>query len=410
MKFLKQLWTKILNIGVTNDLKEKDAKFIRLTNALSIIVGVWLFSIIPSLLPYYPSSQYIIFNSIFFPVLWLFVLYFNYKGWYTFAKLFFLYTAMMCVVFNSLQAGRESDNHLFLLLISIMAFYTFPPKQLRYITRVSISALILFISVEFYLTNKGPIIQAPPEFFQLGRLITLVALCILVYIVTLFNYKTLHKAQDLLELEHQKSESLLLNILPASIADRLKSKNEIIADKSSEATILFADIVDFTVLSQTMEPEKIVSILNEIFSEFDTIVQNHNLEKIKTIGDAYMVASGIPEAREDHCEAVALCALDMLSSIENGITQDSKPFKIRIGIHTGPVVAGVIGKSKFIYDLWGDSVNTASRMESHGTEGKIHVSKEVYQKLKSNFTFETKREIQVKGKGIMETYFLIKKN
>ncbi|TGM66254.1 adenylate/guanylate cyclase domain-containing protein [Leptospira levettii] len=410
MKFLKQLWTKILNIGVTNELKEKDAKFIRLTNALSIIVGVWLFSIIPSLLPYYPSSQYIIFNSIFFPVLWLFVLYFNYKGWYTFAKLFFLYTAMLCVVFNSLQAGRESDNHLFLLLISIMAFYTFPPKQLRYITRVSISALILFISVEFYLTNKGPIIQAPPEFFQLGRLITLVALCILVYIVTLFNYKTLHKAQDLLELEHQKSESLLLNILPASIADRLKSKNEIIADKSSEATILFADIVDFTVLSQTMEPEKIVSILNEIFSEFDTIVQNHNLEKIKTIGDAYMVASGIPEAREDHCEAVALCALDMLSSIENGITQDSKPFKIRIGIHTGPVVAGVIGKSKFIYDLWGDSVNTASRMESHGTEGKIHVSKEVYQKLKSNFTFETKREIQVKGKGIMETYFLIKKN
>lgn len=410
MKFLKQFWTKILNIGVTNDLKEKDAKFIRLTNALSIIVGVWLFSIIPSLLPYYPSSQYIIFNSIFFPVLWLFVLYFNYKEWYTFAKLFFLYTAMLCVVFNSLQAGRESDNHLFLLLISIMAFYTFPPKQLRYITRVSISALILFISVEFYLTNKGPIIQAPPEFFQLGRLITLVALCILVYIVTLFNYKTLHKAQDLLELEHQKSESLLLNILPASIADRLKSKNEIIADKSSEATILFADIVDFTVLSQTMEPEKIVSILNEIFSEFDTIVQNHNLEKIKTIGDAYMVASGIPEAREDHCEAVALCALDMLSSIENGITQDSKPFKIRIGIHTGPVVAGVIGKSKFIYDLWGDSVNTASRMESHGTEGKIHVSKEVYQKLKSNFTFETKREIQVKGKGIMETYFLVKKN
>ncbi|MCW7506540.1 adenylate/guanylate cyclase domain-containing protein [Leptospira levettii] len=407
---MKQFWTKILNIGVTNDLKEKDAKFIRLTNALSIIVGVWLFSIIPSLLPYYPSSQYIIFNSIFFPVLWLFVLYFNYKGWYTFAKLFFLYTAMLCVVFNSLQAGRESDNHLFLLLISIMAFYTFPPKQLRYITRVSISALILFISVEFYLTNKGPIIQAPPEFFQLGRLITLVALCILVYIVTLFNYKTLHKAQDLLELEHQKSESLLLNILPASIADRLKSKNEIIADKSSEATILFADIVDFTVLSQTMEPEKIVSILNEIFSEFDTIVQNHNLEKIKTIGDAYMVASGIPEAREDHCEAVALCALDMLSSIENGITQDSKPFKIRIGIHTGPVVAGVIGKSKFIYDLWGDSVNTASRMESHGTEGKIHVSKEVYQKLKSNFTFETKREIQVKGKGIMETYFLVKKN
>lgn len=410
MKFLKQIWTKTLNIGVTNGLHEKDAKFIRLTNAIAIIVGIWLFSIIPSLLPYYPSSQYIIYNSLFFPVIWLLVLYFNHKGWYTFAKLFFSYTAMTCVVFNSLQAGRESDNHLFLLLISVMAFYTYPPRQLKYISRVSISALILFIAVEVYLTNKGPIIQAPPEFFQLGRLITLVALCVLVYIVTLFNYKTLHKAQDLLEIEHQKSESLLLNILPPTIADRLKSKNEIIADKTNEATILFADIVDFTVLSQTMEPERIVSLLNDIFSEFDTIIKTHNLEKIKTIGDAYMVASGIPESREDHCEAVALCALDMLSSIKNGISEDSKNFKIRIGIHTGPVVAGVIGKSKFIYDLWGDSVNTASRMESHGAEGKIHVSKDVYQKLKNKFLFEEKREIQVKGKGIMETYFLIQKS
>lgn len=410
MKFLKLIWIKTLNIGVTNGLHEKDAKFIRLTNAIAIIVGIWLFSIIPSLLPYYPSSQYIIYNSLFFPILWLFVLYFNHKGWYTFAKLFFSYTAMACVVFNSLQAGRESDNHLFLLLISVMAFYTYPPRQLKYISRVSISALILFIAVEVYLTNKGPIIQAPPEFFQLGRLITLVALCVLVYIVTLYNYKTLHKAQDLLEIEHQKSESLLLNILPPTIADRLKSKNEIIADKTNEATILFADIVDFTVLSQTMEPERIVSLLNDIFSEFDTIIKTHNLEKIKTIGDAYMVASGIPESREDHCEAVALCALDMLSSIKNGISEDSKNFKIRIGIHTGPVVAGVIGKSKFIYDLWGDSVNTASRMESHGAEGKIHVSKDVYQKLKNKFLFEEKREIQVKGKGIMETYFLIRKS
>ncbi|TGK49441.1 adenylate/guanylate cyclase domain-containing protein [Leptospira kanakyensis] len=409
MKFIGKIWTTILNIGVTETTYEKDAKFIRLTNALAIIVGIWLFSIIPSLLPYYPSSQYIIYNSIFFPAIWLFVLYFNHRGWYTFAKLFFSYTAMVCVVFNSLQAGRESDNHLFLLLISIMAFYTFPPEQLKYISRVSLSALILFIAVEVYLTNKGPIIQAPPEFFQLGRLITLVALCILVYIVTLYNYKTLHKAQDLLEIEHQKSESLLLNILPPTIANRLKSKNEIIADKTNEATILFADIVDFTVVSQTMEPEKIVSLLNDIFSEFDTIIKNRNLEKIKTIGDAYMVASGIPESRADHCEAVALCALDMLTSIKKGITDDSKNFKIRIGIHTGPVVAGVIGKSKFIYDLWGDSVNTASRMESHGAEGKIHVSKDVFEKLKNKFKFEEKREIPVKGKGIMETYFLVQK-
>ncbi len=408
MKSFKTLWEKIINIGITPDLHEKDAKYIRLTNALTVIVGIWLFSLIPSLLPYYPSSQYIVFNSIFFPLLWLLVLYFNHKHWYTFAKLFYSYTAMICVASNSLQAGKESDNHLFLLLISVGAFYTYPPSQLKYISRVSISALVLFVGIEIYLTNKGPIIQAPPEFFQLGRLITLVALCILIYILTLYNYKTLHNAQDLLEIEHQKSETLLLNILPPAIADRLKVSSAVIADRTNEATILFADVVGFTVMSQKMEPEKLVALLNDLFSEFDNITKAYNLEKIKTIGDAYMVAGGIPEARKDHCEAVALCALEMQSIMRKGISQDLQDFKVRIGIHTGPVVAGVIGKSKFIYDLWGDSVNTASRMESHGVEDKIHVSKEVYLKLKDKFEFEDKREIQVKGKGLMETYFLVR--
>jgi len=408
MNFLKQTWNKIINIGITPALHEKDAKYVRLTNALTVIVGIWLFSLIPSLLPYYPSSQYIVFNSILFPLLWLLVLYFNHKHWYTFAKLFYSYTAMICVAANSLQAGKESDNHLFLLLISVGAFYTYPPNQLKYISRVSISALVLFVSIEIYLTNKGPIIQAPPEFFQLGRLITLVALCVLIYILTLYNYKTLHNAQDLLEIEHQKSETLLLNILPPVIADRLKASSDVIADRTNEATILFADVVGFTVLSQTMQPEKLVALLNDLFTEFDSITKAYNLEKIKTIGDAYMIAGGIPEARQDHCEAVALCALEMQSVLRRGISKDLQDFKVRIGIHTGPVVAGVIGKSKFIYDLWGDSVNTASRMESHGAEDKIHVSKEVYLKLKDKFEFEDKREIQVKGKGLMETYFLVR--
>ncbi len=404
----KILWNRIINIGITPDLHEKDAKYIRLTNALVMIVGIWLFSLIPPILTYYPSSKYIVFNSIFFPLIWLLVLYFNHKHWYIFAKLFYSYTAMLCVASNSLQTGRESDNHLFLLLISVMAFYTYPPNQLKYITRVSISALVLFVGIEIYLTNKGPIIQAPPEFFQLGRLITLVALCVLIYVVTLYNYNSLHKAQDLLEIEHQKSETLLLNILPPVIADRLKASSAVIADRTNEATILFADVVGFTGLSQTMEPEKLVALLNDLFTEFDSITKAYNLEKIKTIGDAYMVAGGIPEARRDHCEAVALCALEMQSIMRKGISRELKDFKVRIGIHTGPVVAGVIGKSKFIYDLWGDSVNTASRMESHGVEDKIHVSKEVYLKLKDKFEFEDKREIQVKGKGLMETYFLVR--
>ena len=408
MKSFKTLWEKIINIGITPDLHEKDAKYIRLTNALVVIVAAWLFSTIPSLMPLYPSSRFLILNSILFPILWPFSLYLNYKHYYIAAKLYFSYASLICISLNALQVGREADNHLFLLLLSIFAFYSYPPKQMKYITLVSLSSLFCFIGIEVYLTSHHPILDAPPSFFQVARLISLVALCILVYVLTLYNYKTLHTAQDLLEIEHQKSETLLLNILPPVIADRLKASSAVIADRTNEATILFADVVGFTVLSQTMEPEKLVALLNDLFTEFDSITKAYNLEKIKTIGDAYMVAGGIPEARRDHCEAVALCALEMQSIMRKGISKDLQDFKVRIGIHTGPVVAGVIGKSKFIYDLWGDSVNTASRMESHGVEDKIHVSKEVYLKLKDKFEFEDKREIQVKGKGLMETYFLVR--
>lgn len=404
MNSFKKIWNKITHIGITPDLHESDAKYIRLTNAIAVIVGIWLFSLIPAMVPTYPSSRFVILNSLIFPVIWLFVLYLNHKRKYILAKLFFSYTTMICITMNSLQAGRESDNHLFLLLVSLFAFYSYPPHQIKYIIRVSISSLVLFIGVEIYLTDRGPILEASPEFFQMARLLTLVALCVLVYILTLYNYTVLHQAQDLLEIEHKKSESLLLSILPPSIASRLKASRSVIADKTNEATILFADIVGFTVLSQTMEPEKLVELLNQIFTEFDHIVEKYKLEKIKTIGDAYMIAGGIPELRADHCEAVALCALEMQSIIQT-VHPD---FKIRIGVHTGPVVAGVIGKSKFIYDLWGDSVNTASRMESHGVENKIHVTEDVFNKLKDKFEFEGKREIVVKGKGLMTTYFLVK--
>lgn len=407
MKKRKQIWEKIINLGITPELPEKDTKYIRLTNGLAVIIGLWLLSTIPSLLFLLPSSKYLIFNSIFFPIVWQFVLYLNWKKKYTSAKLFFSYTKIICVTTNALQTGQASDNHLFLLLVSLVAFYAYPPNQIKYISLVSISSLLAFLGVEIYLSSHGPIIEAPLEFFQAARLISLTALCVLVFIMTYYNYNTLHKAQDLLEIEHHKSEKLLLNILPVSIANRLKKSNEIIADKTNEATILFADIVGFTTLSQKMQPEKLVSLLNELFSKFDQIVEEHKVEKIKTIGDAYMIVGGIPEPRLDHCEAIALCALAMQREMRKGISQEFKNFKIRIGIHSGPVVAGVIGKSKFIYDLWGDSVNTASRMESHGEEDKIQVTENVYSILKDKFTFEPKRTIQVKGKGEMNTYFLI---
>lgn len=210
-----------------------------------------------------------------------------------------------------------------------------------------------------------------------------------------------------LQAEQEKSEELLLNILPMSIANRLKQQEQTIADDFPSATVLFADIVGFTELSGEISPIELVEILNVIFSEFDYLAEKHSLEKIKTIGDAYMVVGGLPTPNLLHAEAIAKMALDMLETIEQFARETGKDFQIRIGINTGPVIAGVIGTKKYIYDLWGDTVNIASRMESQGLPGKIQVTDAAYHLLKDRFNLESRGLIDVKGKGKMECYLLI---
>ncbi len=216
----------------------------------------------------------------------------------------------------------------------------------------------------------------------------------------------LRQANQQLAVEKEKSERLLLNILPESIAQRLKEGHNSIADGFAEVTILFADLVNFTQLSQRVSPSELVLLLNEIFSAFDHLTERHSLEKIKTIGDAYMVAGGLPTPLANHAEAVAEMALDMQQEIAQFNARHRQALNIRIGINTGPVVAGVIGTRKFIYDLWGDTVNVASRMESHGIAGKIQVTDATYERLHHRYTFESRGSIQVKGKGDMVTYLL----
>lgn len=208
--------------------------------------------------------------------------------------------------------------------------------------------------------------------------------------------------------EKEKSERLLLNILPKTIAEQLKQEENTIAEGFDEATVLFADIVGFTKLAARVSPTQLVHLLNEIFSRFDLLAEKHGLEKIKTIGDAYMVVGGLPLPMENHAEAIALMALDMQDEINQFSLETGEHFSIRIGINTGPVVAGVIGLKKFIYDLWGDTVNIASRMESHGVPGAIQVTPATYEFLKDKFLFERRGVISVKGKGDMTTYLLIR--
>ncbi len=212
-----------------------------------------------------------------------------------------------------------------------------------------------------------------------------------------------------IQAEQEKSERLLLNILPKPIADRLKQGQSIIADSFVEVTVLFADIVDFTGLSAHMSPTELVVLLNEIFSAFDRLAEQHSLEKIKTIGDAYMVVGGLPTPRIDHAEAIADMALDIQREIAQFEVGNGEPLRIRIGINTGPVVAGVIGTRKFSYDLWGDTVNTASRMASHSLCDCVQVTAATYKRLRDNYLFEERGVIQVKSKGEMMTYLLIRR-
>ncbi|NJN88009.1 MAG: response regulator [Leptolyngbyaceae cyanobacterium SL_7_1] len=207
--------------------------------------------------------------------------------------------------------------------------------------------------------------------------------------------------------ERLRAEHLLVNVLPFQIAQRLKSGHQGIADSYENVSVLFADLVDFTTVSAHISPRKLVTLLNQIFSTFDHLAEKHGLEKIKTIGDAYMVAAGIPEPRVDHATAIAQMALDMQQAIANHTRPDGSPFQLRIGINSGSVIAGVIGSKKFIYDLWGDTVNIASRMESTGEPGRIHVTQDIYNQLKHEFLFKPRGMTTVKGRGVMMTYWLL---
>ena len=215
-------------------------------------------------------------------------------------------------------------------------------------------------------------------------------------------------AMSLLQREREKSERLLLNVLPARIAEILKddTQTSTIADNFDAVSVLFADVVGSTQLTVELSPQNMVELLNDVFSYFDTLVEKYNLEKIRTIGDNYMVASGVPEPREDHAIALAGMAVEMNEYLHHRPSTADTHLQFRIGMNSGPVVGGVIGKTKFHYDIWGDAVNTASRMESHGLPGKIQITKETSELLRDDFVCVRRGMVDVKGKGMMETWFL----
>ena len=217
----------------------------------------------------------------------------------------------------------------------------------------------------------------------------------------------LEEAHQLLQIEQDRSERLLLNILPGPIAERLKNSNQPIADGFANVSVMFVDIVNFTRIAEGLSPQQVFAMLNRVFSSFDELAEKYGLEKIKTIGDAYMVAGGLNDQLSDYSAALVSMALEMRDLLKHDFHVNRMHLEVRIGVGTGPVVAGVVGKKKFIYDLWGDTVNIASRITSEGVPGMVHVDEATYRKLRDSFDFEAPQTLFLKGKGDMTVYRVI---
>jgi len=266
----------------------------------------------------------------------------------------------------------------------------------------SLVSAAIVITLEF-LVPRNTGLQS--EVGQFASFVATVAVCcVLLLLIVSYALREAARAETLAERERARSDSLLSNILPSRVADRLKDRKEsVIADRFDEASILFADMAGFTARASDSSPEDLVHFLNGVFSEFDRLVERHGLEKIKTTGDSYMVVSGVPVPRADHPEALAQLALDMRTAAAQ---MQGLSVPIRIGIASGPVVAGVVGSRKFFYDVWGDAVNVASRMESNGVAGKIQVAESTALRLRDEFVLKERGLVEIKGKGSMRTWFL----
>lgn len=269
--------------------------------------------------------------------------------------------------------------------------------------------LFVFLAMFSWMFNDlflGNLMPMPPSVKDTFFLMNIIGTACILYAAMRYFQSQKERTLQALAIEQARSEKLLLNILPTSIAQRLKNQDQRIADSHPSVTILFADIVGFTELSASMTPFDLVNLLSGIFSMFDSLAEGHQLEKIKTIGDGYLVVGGAPVYLENHANTVAALACEMRSALAEFNRKSGYQLHMRIGMSTGPVVAGVIGTSKFAYDIWGDAVNMASRMEQTGLVDEIQVSESTYALLKNDYNFETRRDVQVKGKGLVNTYLL----
>lgn len=322
------------------------------------------------------------------------------------APMVFIIAAYVFITVLCLRIGTGTGIQFYYLVGASIAVLVL---GIDHIALASVAAAVgAVITVALQLTVPENTGVQPDWAYAIGYMVSVATSWLMVIAIVWSALREITRAEWVIEAEYLRSESLLANILPAKIAERLKDPSRtVIADKYDDASVLFADIAGFTSRASDTAPTDLVRFLDQLYTKLDALVDRHGLEKIKTSGDSYMVVSGVPDQRPDHLEALAQLALDMADAVADLKDPRGRAVPLRIGLAAGPVVAGVVGARKFFYDVWGDAVNVAARMETTDVEGRIQVPQDVYDRLKRDFVFEERGDIDVKGKGVMHTWYLV---
>ena len=404
---LNRYWIHLIGIGIDSKTPASETRQIVFLNAVVLLVLILVGqNIVLGLIYKLPPALLLLFVAhglcIGIVLLW------NKLRLHLFARVWFAVAATTFLSSYQVLMGTESRWDVFLVVCVFLQCLMFPATQRRWMFAVMIFTGICFFAVDFALNvpPKGLMQNLSASYWSMEKAGNLVGFLFCGIAMGSVAFQVINRAERNLAIERDRSDRLLTNILPVPIAERLKQSHNLIADDFDKTTVLFADIVGFTRYTETVSPKQLITLLNSVFTKFDDLSQKHRAEKIKTIGDAYMAVAGVPIQSSNHAEQMAALALDMLQVIVQHNRDTGQLLQIRIGLHSGPVVAGVIGKQKFAYDLWGDTVNTAARMEAHGIPGEIQVTPETQALLKPNYHLEERGWIDIKGKGLIQVYLL----
>lgn len=394
---------KLVDIGTNKDFSNTESRYLRVTNIASMLGAIY--NAIWVLISINLTDSPVIYGSnALLGLMFLIVLILNKKGWRVLAAIWLTIASYISVLLFLYLLGYTSGVAFICFLLIIMPYITFPRKARKLAHGFSMLAcLTLIVTVVLQLSISGHYNEVDPYLSQVVNIS--ITGCISLALIWSMSV-LLDRSEDSLIAEQKKTDNLLYNILPVKVARDLKETGKTVPKRHKNVTILFTDFKDFTELVARIPAITLVNELNDIFGRFDEIVEEVGVEKIETIGDAYMAASGLEEEVKNHAINCITAAQKMLSYLEERNKKHEIKWQMRVGIHSGPIVAGVVGKKKFNYDLFGDTVNTASRIESLGEPDKINISETTYQLVKNNIACESRGKIQVKGKGELEMYFI----